>query len=89
MDQPVRVSLVYPADATPGHLLSVVPVTQLAQLQQRQLNLQRTQDSIATTKNRQLKLPAQPPAVAKPAAVNIMRPAPLPAILPLMDAYRF
>ena len=88
-DQPVRVSLVYPADATPGHLLSVVPVTQLAQLQQRQLNLQRTQDSIATTKNRQLKLPAQPPAVAKPAAVNIMRPAPLPAILPLMDAYRF
>ena len=89
MDQPVRVSLVYPADATPGHLLSVVPVTQLAQLQQRQLNLQRTQDSIATTKNRQLKLPAQLPAVAKPAAVNIMRPAPLPAILPLMDAYRF
>ena len=29
---PVRVSLVYPADATPGHLLSVVPSTQLARL---------------------------------------------------------
>ena len=37
---PVRVSLVYPADATPGHLLSVVPVQQLAMLHQRQ-NLQR------------------------------------------------
>ena len=87
--QPVRVSLVYPADATPGHLLSVVPVRQLAQLQQRKLDLQRTQDAIATSKNRQLQLPAQPPAVEKPAAVNILRPAPLPAILPLMDAYRF
>jgi hypothetical protein len=29
---PVRVSMVYPADATPGHLLSVVPSTQLALL---------------------------------------------------------
>lgn len=33
----VRVSLVYPADATPGHLLSVVPDQQLAMVQQRQL----------------------------------------------------
>ena len=32
----VRVSLVYPADATPGHLLSVVPDQQLAMVQQRQ-----------------------------------------------------
>jgi hypothetical protein len=31
---PVRVSMVYPADATPGHLLSVVPSTQLALLQE-------------------------------------------------------
>lgn len=30
---PVRVSLVYPADATPGHLLSVVPASQLARVQ--------------------------------------------------------
>ena len=29
---PVRVSLVYPADATPGHLLSVVPAAQMARL---------------------------------------------------------
>jgi hypothetical protein len=33
---PVRISLVYPADATPGHLLSVVPVSQLAMVQQQQ-----------------------------------------------------
>ncbi len=31
---PVRVSMVYPADATPGHLLSVVPLAQLARVQQ-------------------------------------------------------
>lgn len=35
----VRVSLVYPADATPGHLLSVVPEPQMAQLQQREQQL--------------------------------------------------
>jgi len=32
----VKVTLVYPADATPGHLLSVVPDSQLAQLRQRE-----------------------------------------------------
>jgi hypothetical protein len=32
----VRVSLVYPADATPGHLLSVVPEQQMAMVQQRE-----------------------------------------------------
>jgi hypothetical protein len=35
----VRVSLVYPADATPGHLLSVVPASQLAMAQERQRQL--------------------------------------------------
>jgi len=33
VDNPIRVSLVYPADATPGHLLSVVPNQQLARVQ--------------------------------------------------------
>ncbi|MEB3259586.1 MAG: DUF3370 family protein [Cyanobacteriota bacterium] len=33
---PIRLSLVYPADSTPGHLLSVVPSTQLAQLQEQE-----------------------------------------------------
>jgi hypothetical protein len=33
---PVRISLVYPADATPGHLLSVVPSQQLVALRQQE-----------------------------------------------------
>lgn len=33
---PVRLSMVYPADSTPGHLLSVVPAAQLAQLQEQE-----------------------------------------------------
>ena len=33
---PVRISLVYPADSTPGHLLSVVPTSQLTEVQQRE-----------------------------------------------------
>ena len=43
VSNPVRVSLVYPADATPGHLLSVVPSSQLARLreQERQVELAR------------------------------------------------
>ena len=43
VSNPVRVSLVYPADATPGHLLSVVPESQLARIrdQERQLEVAR------------------------------------------------
>ncbi|MFS6827599.1 DUF3370 family protein [Cyanobium sp. ATX-6F1] len=36
----VKVSLVYPADCTPGHLLSVVPELQLAQLFERERQVQ-------------------------------------------------
>lgn len=45
VEQPVRLSLVYPADATPGHLLSVVPSTQLARVQdnERRLELARAE----------------------------------------------
>ena len=84
---PVRVSLVYPADATPGHLLSVVPVMQLAGLQQRQRQLKQAQDTIATTGNRQLQLPSTPPE-----ALRVPQPTgmtPVPAVLPLLEAYRF
>lgn len=43
VDNPVRISLVYPADATPGHLLSVVPSQQLGRVlnQERQIALAR------------------------------------------------
>lgn len=37
---PLRLSLVYPADSTPGHLLSVVPSSQLALIQERERQLQ-------------------------------------------------
>jgi hypothetical protein len=37
---PVRVSLVYPADATPGHLLSVVSESQLASVQEQERRLE-------------------------------------------------
>jgi hypothetical protein len=56
---PVRVSLVYPADATPGHLLSVVSASQLAMVQERE---------------RQLEL-ARAGAVARPAAPPVAPPA--------------
>lgn len=36
----VKVSMVYPADATPGHLLSVVPASQLALLRERERQLE-------------------------------------------------
>jgi hypothetical protein len=60
---PVRVSMVYPADATPGHLLSVVPSSQLAQLRkrerERQLALARISQPLAG--------PPTPPPAAPPA----------------------
>jgi hypothetical protein len=63
---PVRVSLVYPADATPGHLLSVVPTSQLAML------LQRQQSAPSQTAQTQ-------PEGATPAAPAPVTPRPLPA----------
>lgn len=78
----VKVSMVYPADATPGHLLSVVPDQQLAQLQQRQALLAQAQaqpvrPALSTP------LPPEPPvgpvAVVPPAATVLAAPSwPLP-----------
>jgi hypothetical protein len=36
VSNPVKVTMVYPADATPGHLLSVVSGSQLAQVRERE-----------------------------------------------------
>jgi hypothetical protein len=47
VSNPVRVSLVYPADATPGHLLSVVPASQLAMVQARQAAERTTSTPVA------------------------------------------
>ncbi len=71
-NNPVKVSLVYPADATPGHLLSVVPDQQLAQLRQREELLAAAQASKPKA------APAAPP-LADVAAAPAAAPAPRPA----------
>jgi hypothetical protein len=88
MPTPVRVSLVYPADATPGHLLSVVPASQLALLQERQaLQAAATPVAPAATPVARpaapLPRPAgapprapQPPAPPRPVAPVVRQPAP-------------
>jgi hypothetical protein len=43
----VRVSLVYPADATPGHLLSVVPDQQMARLREQENRLETARKAAA------------------------------------------
>ena len=77
---PVKVSLVYPADATPGHLLSVVPDQQLAQLRQRRELLAAAQRQPRPP----LAVPALPPEDGAPlpqvvATTPVVRPALKPA----------
>jgi hypothetical protein len=70
VSNPVRISMVYPADATPGHLLSVVPESQLARVrdQERQLELAR-----AASTRRPLPTPQAPP----PSVDDTVQPEPL------------
>jgi hypothetical protein len=92
---PVRVSLVYPADATPGHLLSVVPASQIALLQERerQLELARatTSSSAATRPSNlpALPTPAEDPLDADPAAIPpvVLQPS-FPTLQPLQPPYQ-
>ncbi len=60
VNNPVRVSLVYPADATPGHLLSVVSASQLARVQERERQLELARAAAAN----------QPPRSAPPPPVG-------------------
>ncbi|MFM7315287.1 MAG: DUF3370 family protein [Cyanobium sp.] len=76
----VRVSLVYPADATPGHLLSVVSEQQLAMVQQRQQLLVAAQARAATAPVRALTAP--PTALVDP----VLDAEPLPALRPAIVA---
>ena len=64
-DTPVKVTLVYPADATPGHLLSVVPVDQLALLRRRQLQQKSAQQTITIKKTRTVSPKMPPPLPAQ------------------------
>jgi hypothetical protein len=82
----VRVSLVYPADATPGHLLSVVPDQQLAMVQLRQQQLDEAQAIAASRPTPKVAPPpdaqaemvvdAQPFPPTRPAVVAVQPPKP-------------
>ncbi|MFN6340619.1 MAG: DUF3370 family protein [Cyanobacteriota bacterium] len=68
---PIRVSLVYPADSTPGHLLSVVPAAQLAQLRESE-----RRQELARSSRRLAPPPGSPPAVEPgPAPAGAASPA--------------
>ncbi|MCT0219887.1 DUF3370 domain-containing protein [Synechococcus sp. CS-1329] len=97
----VKVSMVYPADATPGHLLSVVPAYQLAQLRERERRVELARAAAASdaaaAKRRTAPAAAPPavaagqqapaPAVAAPArAVRPPAAAPVPARPPVQPA---
>ena len=92
-DSPVKVTLVYPADATPGHLLSVVPVDQLALLHQRQRQ-QRTAQQNSTITKIKVVGPNSPPPLPElqqkvpPKPVSSLQPAimaPRPSTSPTID----
>ena len=87
-DNSVRLSLVYPADATPGHLLSVVPSSQLAQVQEQLKRLALARAAIPQA----AKPAAPPPAMVAPpppltlvpigadAATTTLSPSPPPLL---------
>ena len=81
----IRLSLVYPADATPGHLLSVVPVQQLAMLNRQRQQQTQAKNKVETDKGRRVRPKVAPPpptqAIIKPALYTI--PQQVPAVLPL------
>ena len=83
----VRVSLVYPADATPGHLLSVVPFKQLAMIQRLQQRQRNAKLKIANTKFRKVgPKTAPPPPKTQPIVVKSapVKTAPvIPAVVPV------
>ena len=62
-NNPVRISLVYPADATPGHLLSVVPSSQLARVQEqlKLLAIAQSRSARPSARPNQLPLPTLAP----------------------------
>ena len=77
---PVTISVVYPADATPGHLLSVVPVTQLAVLRRREELLEAARKAEAAAKKRKVVPPTPPPAInaqPNPPKANDNKPKPI------------
>ncbi len=77
VSNPIRVSLVYPADATPGHLLSVVSASQLARAQERERQLEIARAAASAS---QPPRSAPPPPGGQPLAE--MTPPPPPVLRP-------
>lgn len=77
----VRVSMVYPADATPGHLLSVVSATQLAQVQEQERRLALAR-SAPPPPARPAAPPPQLPGAAAAPGFTPPRQAPPPVVMP-------
>ncbi|MEX1315555.1 MAG: DUF3370 family protein [Synechococcaceae cyanobacterium] len=75
VSNPVRISMVYPADATPGHLLSVVPSSQFAMVQARQQAEQAALPAVAPPG-----AAVQTPAAQPRPAVSPQRPAAQPQL---------
>jgi len=76
---PVRISLVYPADATPGHLLSVVPSQQLLALRQQEQLQAEAREAMARQAPPPISAPPQPSAPAGVAQGFTDTSAPTPA----------
>jgi hypothetical protein len=75
-NNPVKVSLVYPADATPGHLLSVVPDQQLAELRRREELLAAAQAAKKIPSKTATVAPAPPPVAVEIEPITMARPMP-------------
>lgn len=90
-NNPVRITLVYPADATPGHLLSVVPSSQLARVQEQLKQLAMAQSRFVRPGARpnQLPLPTlalNPIATDNPTTLGLGTIAPVPSPKPRVQA---
>jgi hypothetical protein len=84
-DSTVKVTLVYPADATPGHLLSVVPIDQLALLHQRQRQQRTVQQNSTITKTKVV-VSKTPPSL--PELQQKVPPKPVSSLQPAIMAPR-
>ena len=88
MPMNIRLSLVYPADATPGHLLSVVPDTQLTMLRNQEEALEKARKQSAAIPMFVMEPPATAelklaPRVAQPSPTKRMKQIPPPLLPPL------
>ena len=75
---PVRISLVYPADATPGHLLSILPASQLAIFQARERQIELARNAAGSTP---AAAPISPPELIE--ADGLLAPIEFPPVAPL------